>query len=332
MNRRSFLGKTLKFSVGLVGGTAAAVSAGDGVFEKLLTGVDQTRGTLLERIDVVLRNANTAFRGIYHGYGLGIREILAGTDGPLPTMPERSHASWPHVHCVCHCNIVANLGPQEGTELSRFGAIADEVNQAYFSRLFYSSVLPIIWSDQLDKYDGAERVQNARRDMKYLLTYAFGRARAQRQAFVLASAVDRKNRRRLKDFKDLIFGLIDALESSWQQSDLYDNLIGRAGGLKCPRGLTTQKKREWCSGWCSNQGVATDTAEGYGTDRPWGPFHPLHPGPIPTVHDAVYGNQRPPFDPALNVPLPEFSFIRPPALEGMYRLPGPRQTLEPPAA
>ncbi|APZ95592.1 hypothetical protein [Fuerstiella marisgermanici] len=324
MERRRFLQKSLKLTAGAAAATLTNASVNAGIFEKLLTGIDRTNGTLLDRIDVVLRNADKAFKGVYHGYGLGIHEIMAESKGPLPTEPKRSHPSWPHIHCVCHCNSVANLGEEEGAEISRIGGIADEVNQAYFSQLFYSTIMPMVWHDQLSKYDGPERFQNAQRDMKYLMQYAFGTERGRKKALMLAAAKDKRNRDRLQDFRHLIYGLVDALESTWQRSDFHDNYVGRQGGRQCPKGLTAAKKREWCSGWCTGHGVTTDAAEGYRTTRPWGPFHPLFPGPVPTMNDVLHGDSQADYQPELNVAPPEMEPIVMPKLKGMYKLRGPR--------
>ncbi len=327
MDRRRFLQRSLKFSATAVTTMTAANSVHAGIFEKLLTGIEQTNGTLLDRIDVVLRNANKAFKGVYHGYGLGIHQIIAESKGPLPTEPKRSHASWPHVHCVCHCNTVANLG-EEGEEISQIGGIADEVNQAFFSRLFYSTILPMVWQDQLSKYSGPARFTDAQRDMKYLIQYAFGTERGREKALVLASAADKRNRDRLRDFRDLIYGLVDALESTWQKSDFHDNFIGREGGRQCPKGLTAAKKREWCGGWCTGHGVPSDAAEGHRTTRPWGPFHPLFPGPLPTMNDVLHGNRNADYVTELNVLPAESKPIAAPKLEGMLKLRGPLTVLK----
>ena len=260
MDRRYFMTRALSLGAGLAGGSLVASTTQGGVFEQLLTGIDQTRGTLLDRIDVTLRNANKAFRGLYHGYGFALQKILAESDGPLPTTPTRTHAAWPYVHCVCHCSTVANLGEDDGVNISNIASLADEVNQTFFAQLFYDAVYPMTWGDLVEKDSGPDRFKKARRDMKYVMDYTFGDLKTRRRAFGLAAISDRKNRKELRDYRNLIYGLVDALESAWQQSDFHDNVLGREGGLKCPKGLTAKKKREWCSGWC------TKTV-----------FHPTHP-------------------------------------------------------
>ena len=317
MNRRDFMSRGLTLGAGLGWGSLVANPAQAGVFENLLSGIDQTRGTLLDRIDVTLRNAHKAFRGLYHGYGFAVQKILEESGGPLPTTPARSHAAWPYVHCVCHCSTVANLGDEDGVNISNIASVADEVNQTFFAQLFYDAVYPMTWGDLVEKYSGPDRFRFARRDMKYVMDYTFGDLRTRRRAFGLATLSDKKNRAELRDYRNLIYGLVDALESSWQKSDFHDNVLGREGGLKCPIKLSAKKKREWCGGWCTQNGVPHDAAEGPGTPRPWGPFHPLYPGPTPTLHDALYGGLRKPFNPKLNVPHPDFVPIRRPVLAGM---------------
>jgi hypothetical protein len=315
MDRRRFITRALTIGSGMAGSLVTS-PAQSGVFEHLLTGVDQTRGTLLDRIDIALRNANKMFRGIYHGYGLGIQKVLEETDELLPTTPKRRHPGWPHVHCVCHCSAVASLGEEDGIGISRIAGMADELNQAYFSHIFYDIVYPLTWKDLLGQHSGRGGLKKARLEMKYVMDYSFGDIRTRRRALGLASISDKKNNAALKDYRNLIYGLVDALESSWQQSDFHDNAIGREGGCKCPQGLSAKKKREWCVGWCTQQGIPANVAEGPGTARPWGPFHPLNPGPVPTMHDALYGGLKEPFDPKLNVPPPEFVPIRRPVLKG----------------
>jgi len=321
MDRRRFLNKALALSASAAGASLVNTQTQAGLFEQLLVGVDQTRGTLLDRIDVVMRNANKAFRGLYHGYGLGIRQILDETRGPLPTKPKRSHAGWPHVHCVCHCNTVANLGPEDGVYMSRVGGIADEVNQTVFAQMYYDLILPMTWTEVSQKWSGPGGEGKAEREVRFVINYCFGDSAQRRKSLTLASLEDKSNRQTLRDYRDLIFGLIDAIESAWQKSDLHDNAMGREGGLRCPENLSASGKRDFCHGWCTQNGVPTNVAEGRRTERPWGPFHPLYPGPVPTAHDELYGALKEPFDPKLNVPPKEYQEIRLPHLEGMYTLP-----------
>lgn len=321
MDRRKFLNHAFSATAGLAGTAVLPLAAKAGLFEDLLTGVDQTRGTLLDHIDVVLRNSHKAFGAFYHGYGMGIQQILDEAKGPLPDTPERSHPGWPHVHCVCHCNIVANLGPEDGVELSRIGGLADEINQTFFARVFYDLVLPMTWSDTVAKFSGPQDEGKAVREMKFIMNYAFGDPFHSERALKLATLSDRKNRKVLRAYRDLIYGLIDALESAWQKSDFIDNAIGREGGRQCPRGLSADKRREWCSGWCTKKGIPTNVAEGPNTDRPWGPFHPLDPGPVPTLHDTLHGLLKQPDGPEMLQRPPDLTPIRFPDLPGMYELP-----------
>ncbi|MEZ6128413.1 MAG: hypothetical protein R3C59_07005 [Planctomycetaceae bacterium] len=321
MHRRNFLSKALSLGTGLAGSTLIPTGMQAGLFEDLLIGVDQTRGTLLDHVDVVMRNARIAFRGFYHGYGLGMKQILEETQEPLPTTPKRNHPGWPHVHCVCHCNAVANLGAEEGVELSRMGGLSDEISQTFFARLFYDVVLPLTWNETVLKFSDRGDEGKAVREMKFIMNYSFGDAKVSEKAIKLATFSDRDNRETLTAYKDMIYGLIDALESAWQKSDFNDNAIGRQGGLNCPKGASAQKRREWCSGWCTQKGVPTNVAEGPGTKRPWGPFHPLYPGPMPTHHDTLHGQLIPLTDAALSGPPPEMVPIKRPDLPGMYELP-----------
>ena len=89
MERRQFLQHSLALSS--LGLSSPGIARGDDFLETLMLGVEQTNGTLLDRVDVAMRNADAAFNGFYHGYGLGAREILGEPHGPLPTTPQ----TWP---------------------------------------------------------------------------------------------------------------------------------------------------------------------------------------------------------------------------------------------
>jgi hypothetical protein len=73
--------------------------------------------------------------------------------------------------------------------------------------------------------------------------------------------------------------LIDACESAWQKSDEADNATGRKIGLACPTDFSDENRYAWCERMVRRHGIFQNTPEGPDTDRPWGPFHPRHPGP-----------------------------------------------------
>ena len=73
-------------------------------------------------------------------------------------------------------------------------------------------------------------------------------------------------------------------QSAFQQSDFYDNQLGRSLGATKPKS---------CYDACKKAMGGIRHPEGPGTSRPFGPFHPTAPGPMPTFGD-VFGNVMPP--------------------------------------
>jgi hypothetical protein len=57
----------------------------------------------------------------------------------------------------------------------------------------------------------------------------------------------------------------------------------------CPAGLSLGDKVTWCIKWCNDHKIFRDTCVGPDTERPWGPFHPITPGPVLNWLDVIFG-------------------------------------------
>ena len=80
----------------------------------------------------------------------------------------------------------------------------------------------------------------------------------------------------------LFFRNSDAAQSAMQQSDFFDNALGRSLGKPNQR-----SPREFCLKECSAEMGGRFPREGPGTRRPFGPYHPTDPGPKPTLADML---------------------------------------------
>ena len=289
MHRRDFLAKVL------AAGSAASVStlASTGHAENFLWQVlafpsARSSDNLIGQIHSIVANANSAFTGLVHGYGLAAHELLEKNEEPLPLIPKRSHPSWPYIHCVCHCVGTASLG-EDGLRWSQWAGISDEVSQQYWANVFRTQIYPRIYADLHLR----PRSDNPDRDLQLVMQYLFGTEKSARKSLTLIAANSSDSKRKVLDLKQMLAPLIDSCESAWQRSDFLDNAVGRAGGCECPGDLPLAGRVGFCRKWCKCHGIASDTGEGPGTERPWGPYHPLHPGPAPTEQEVMFGNLLP---------------------------------------
>lgn len=86
----------------------------------------------------------------------------------------------------------------------------------------------------------------------------------------------------------------DAAQSAMQQSDFWDNQLGRSIGS--PFGYNPLKCFADCK---AKMGGVTNHPEGPapGSNRPNGPFHPTAPGPMPTFGDVIGATMPPGWGP-----------------------------------
>lgn len=248
-------------------------------------------GFYLRRIQEVANYVRGVSRGLYSGWGLALHELTRETvDYPLPTEPVRTHASWPHLHCLCHCAATADI-EDERQNMSIQGGVGDELYQALSANLFPTMVYPMIYLDIAAKNgrNDEDGIRENERDMIVIMNYLFGDETLRKRAMFLSGLRDPSSRQGLKNLRNVMYSLIDALESAWQRSDFLDNAVGRKGGCQCPKELSPRERVKWCRKWCTQQSIPTDAAEGPDTPRPWGPYHPIDPGPVPTLHETIYG-------------------------------------------
>jgi hypothetical protein len=214
-------------------------------------------------------NVNTALQGLCFGYGSAV-EMLAN---------EKPRPSWPYVHCLCHCYAVASMDAPDEERIvwSRWGGKNDEVGQTYWAQFYRGKIHPVIVQTIRQSHS---TVKDAEAEYDTVMKYIWGddNERAKAAAKCKLARGGRKFRE-LANVRSHLHLLIDACESAWQRSDEEDNALGLQGGLQCPKELDDRERFAWCRRWCESHGVRPDTPEGPGTDREWGPFHPLHPGP-----------------------------------------------------
>ena len=266
-------------------------------------------GFYLRRIREVVSYVRGVSRGLYSGWGLALHELTREeVNYPLPTQPVRTHASWPHLHCLCHCTAAADIEGDRET-LSMQGGIGDELYQALSANLFPSVVYPMIYMDVAAHYGRNDEagVRENEKDMVLIMNYLFGEAPLRKRSLFLVGLRSRESRDGLKNLRVTMYALVDALESAWQRSDFLDNAVGREGGCRCPQDLSPVERVRWCRKWCTQKQIPTDTPEGPETPRPWGPYHPLYPGPVPTFHETLYGDLQPVDDPDMQRPHPLYA-------------------------
>lgn len=214
-------------------------------------------------------NVNTALEGLYYGYGQALELLTA--EGPKP--------AWPYVHCLCHCYAVASMDAPDNERIawSRFGGRNDELMQTYWAQFYRGTIHPFIVSEILRTNS---TVKDAESEYDTFMKFVWGDEPERSKASAKCRlARGRGKYLELANVRRQLHLLIDACESAWQRSDERDNALGLEGGLLCPRGLSDEQRLAWCRRWCEDHGVCRDCPEGPGTDREWGPFHPLHPGP-----------------------------------------------------
>jgi hypothetical protein len=215
------------------------------------------------------RNVNAALQGLRYGYGQALTMLLQ--EGPRP--------GWPYLHCLCHCYAVASMNAPDEDRIawSRFGGRQDELMQVYWAQFYRGTIHPFIVENLLRTND---TLKEAESEYDTAMKFVWGDEAERAKASVKCRLARGRNRfQQLADLRHQLHPLIDACESAWQRSDERDNALGLKGGLACPRRLDDQTRLAWCRRWCEDHDIRPDTPEGPGTDREWGPFHPLHPGP-----------------------------------------------------
>lgn len=307
MRRRQFLGQLFTAASTAVASNLMPASAlAEPTFLDWLSFPSSRHGDdLIGKVRTVLANSEAMVKGIFHGYGLAVHQLIQETEQAYPTIPKRNHPSWPHLHCLCHCISVANMDSHEGPRVSQWGGVSDELSQAWSANVFRIAIYPLIYEDVYSR-----TTQHPERDLILVMKYLFGDAAVARKAITLIGLNDRDAKKRCVVLKQMIAPLIDACESAWQRSDFLDNAVGRAGGCNCPKKLSGAGKVRWCRTFCTQQGIGSTAEEGAGTSRPWGPYHPVDPGPVPTQHEIMFGELVPKFSSLLDRPHP---FYLPPS-------------------
>jgi len=165
--------------------------------------------------------------------------------------------------------------------------LQDELTQAFWAEFYRKKLYPLLVEHVRRENPDDER--QAAIELSTAMSFLFGTARQRAQAAAKVKLRKHATFKRLTEIHTAMAPLIDACESAWQRSDLHDNAIGREGGLLCPKSYSTGDKLTWCINWCNEHKIFRDTPEGPDTDRPWGPFHPISPGPVPNRMDVVFG-------------------------------------------
>jgi hypothetical protein len=247
MNRRQFFTAAGKY---IVGAHAAAVAA----------------PVLDFFIDAPNWHAATALRGLVFGHGQAAAELLMTRPAP----------GWPYLHALCHAFAVASMRAggataAAATAWSEWGGVQDEIFQTYWANFYRREIHPRILRECTD---------DAERDT--VLAYLWGTPHERRGAEKKCRISRGKSRWvEMRELRKNILPLIDAAESAWQKSDETDNAIGRRIGLYYKPGPndSDEFRLAWCKRFVRYHGIFPDTPEGPDTARPWGPFHPRHPGP-----------------------------------------------------
>ncbi|MBI3860411.1 MAG: hypothetical protein HY290_00795 [Planctomycetia bacterium] len=214
-------------------------------------------------------NVNTAVQGFHFGHAQAVKMLL--TERPCP--------GWPYIHCLCHCYAVASMDAPDDERIawSCWGGLQDELFQTGWAQYYRGTIHPLIIASIHRRH---ESLKDAEAEYDTVMKFIWGDEGERSKAGTKCRlARGRRKYQELVDARHELHLLIDACESAWQRSDERDNALGRKGGLLCPRGLDDEARLAWCRRWCESQGMRPDTPEGPGTDREWGPFHPLHPGP-----------------------------------------------------
>lgn len=233
----------------------------------------EEKDTILTRLTKVTDNAASIMRGIHSGYLTAAYELTNSAE-PTAAQPLRNHVGWPYLHCLCHCTTTADIGEK----WSIWAGLNDEIVQTNVIDLFDTLIFPMIITDVKKRPDPKQA-------LGFVMRYLFGDPQtAQKSIILIGLSEGRKERERLEEAKQQLTPIIDAFESAWQASDFSDNTIGREGGCQCrSKGLhkTNKNRFTFCKRYCADRGITSTTPEGPGTSRPWGPHHPLNPGPIP---------------------------------------------------
>jgi hypothetical protein len=236
------------------------------------------------------QNMNTALAGLRYGYGLA-----------SDMLQQSPHPSWPYVHALCHCYAVASMDAPDAERIawSRFGGRNDELMQVFWAQFYRGTIHPFIVKFILQSN---ATLKDAESEYDTFMKFVWGTKAEQSKAAVKCRLARGRNKyQELAGVRQQLYPLVDACESAWQLSDQRDNAVGLEGGLKCPRGLDDERRLAWCQRWCEDHGLSPDMEEGPGTDREWGPFHPLHPGapwvgeahepPLPLAEISSYGGE-----------------------------------------
>jgi hypothetical protein len=213
-------------------------------------------------------NINIALQGLRYGYGQALEMLTQ--EGPRP--------AWPYVHCLCHCYAVASMDAPDAdrSAWSRFGGLQDELMQTYWAQFYRGTIHPFVVAEILRTNSS---MKDAESEYDTYMKFVWGDENEKAKAAVKCRLARGRNKYlELANVRRQLHLLIDACESAWQRSDEHDNALGLKGGLLCPRELDDQKRLAWCRRWCEDHGLRADCPEGPGTDREWGPYHPLHPG------------------------------------------------------
>lgn len=273
MTRRDFLRHTASLVLG-----SRLAGALDQIHFALatnpLTGVS---GDLPQQVWQATKNIESMTLGINHGYLWAVSQMSNPLDLPLPTTPKRSHPAWPWLHCVAHCNAVAAASDkQNAVDLSKAAGDWDEAFQADVANKFRRLIYPLFVRNIRDN---CATMDDAQRELGVTHRFLFGTDREIERAEKLIRVMRGRTRfGQLRDAKESCLPLIDATESAFQISDFRDNETGRRGGLKYTGSNDDNAVCRHCCEWCASRGIKSDTPEGPGTERPWGPFHVLWPG------------------------------------------------------
>ncbi len=286
-----FRRELLKHAAGILFGKHAGPIFADGYHRLAKRPFEEApTGDILHQMQQIAKNLETIRLGVSVVYDYIFDEFMNDTACPLPTVPKRNHPAWPYLHCLGHCFAVAvltDLSPAERREWSVWMGLQDELTQAYWAEFYRKNLYPLLVQHCRQEYPDDER--QAAIELSTAMSFLFGTERQRARAAAKVKLRKHESYKRLSGIHAAMAPLIDACESAWQRSDLHDNAIGREGGLLCPRSLSTGDKLTWCIKWCNDNKIFRDTPEGPDTDRPWGPFHPINPGPVPNRMDVCFG-------------------------------------------
>lgn len=243
MNRRDLLSAAGRF---LVGAHVAAVAA-----------------PIVDLFwDAPSWSPNVAITGIHFGYGTVLQLLLKGRK-----------CGWPYLHTLCHAYAVASMDAPDAERIawSRWGGLQDELTQQFWAQHYRRTVHPQFVESL---------ITNARQsDYTHAMLFCWGtpeqKLRAEKRIRLVRGPGAIKT---LQVLDVIVHGSRDACESAWQRSDELDNETGRQIGIRCPRIRDDEARLAWCEKHVQEAGIIPSTPEGEGTSRPFGNFHPLHPG------------------------------------------------------